>query len=84
MKQTILVLTVLINLIACNNPDTAKVKARQTEQAIDDSTENKLDRNLCLTPEVETFARGTVGTTFSLLAAITTTFFFVLLTIGSI
>jgi hypothetical protein len=43
MKRTILVLTVLITLIACNNPDTAKVKARQTEQAVD-STENKLDR----------------------------------------
>jgi hypothetical protein len=47
MKQTILVLTVLITSIACNNPDTAKVKARQTEQSIH-STENKLDRNVLI------------------------------------
>src|SRR5213083_2822448 len=47
MKQTILVLTVLITLTACNNPDTAKVKGTQTEQAID-AAQNKLDRNVLI------------------------------------
>lgn len=47
MKQTIFDLTVLITLVACDNPDTAKVKGRQTEQAAD-SAKNKLDRNVLI------------------------------------
>ena len=47
MKQIILVLTVLITLTACNNPDTANVKGTQTEQAID-AAQNKLDRNVLI------------------------------------
>jgi hypothetical protein len=47
MKETIFVLTVLITLGACNNPDTAKVKGRQTEQATD-SAKSKFDRNVLI------------------------------------
>ena len=59
MKQTIFVLTVLITLVACDNPDTAKVKGRQTEQAAD-SAKNKLDRNV-LIEELKKLHR-TIGT----------------------
>lgn len=48
MTQTFIVLGVLITLIACNNPETSKLKSRQVEKRPASTTKNKFNRKVLI------------------------------------